>query len=46
MKRTFIYSGLITATVLLLLLVPQIDLSVSGWFYQPHRGFVLHNWGR
>ena len=44
MKRAFIYSGLITATALLLLLVPQIDLSVSGWFYQPHRGFVLHDW--
>ena len=44
MKRAFIYGGLITATVLLLLFVPQIDLSVSGWFYQPHHGFVLHDW--
>ena len=44
MKRAFFCSGLIAATVLLFLLAPQIDLSVSGWFYQPHHGFVLHDW--
>src|SRR5271166_1122394 len=44
MKRAFFCSGLIAATVLLFLLAPEIDLSVSGWFYQPHHGFVLHDW--
>ncbi len=44
MKRAFICSGLIAATALLFLLAPAIDLSVSGWFYQPHHGFVLHDW--
>jgi lipid A 4'-phosphatase len=44
MKAAAIYAAILAATLLLLLLVPQIDLWVSSWFYVPQRGFVLRDW--
>lgn len=44
MKAAAIYAAILAATLVLLLLVPQIDLWVSSWFYVPQRGFVLRDW--
>jgi lipid A 4'-phosphatase len=40
MRRTAVYLALAVLAVALLLLVPQIDLWVSGWFYVPGHGFA------
>jgi lipid A 4'-phosphatase len=44
MKAAAIYAALVAAAAALFLLLPQIDLWVSGWFFAPHRGFVLRDW--
>ena len=44
MKRACIYAGAWLVFGLLLLLVPAIDLAVSGFFYAPGEGFPLAGW--
>ena len=44
MKPLAIYAALVAATAAFFLLVPQVDLWVSGAFYVPQRGFVLRDW--
>ncbi len=44
MKGAAIYAAVAAATLALFWLLPQVDLSVSGLFYEPRRGFVLRNW--
>ena len=44
MRGVAIYAACVAAALALFLLLPQVDLLVSGWFYQPQRGFVLRDW--
>ena len=44
MRGVAIYAGLLAATLAVFLLLPQIDLMVSGLFYAQGRGFVLADW--
>lgn len=44
MRGGAIYAGLLAAALALFLLLPQIDLWVSGLFYVRGQGFVLANW--
>jgi lipid A 4'-phosphatase len=44
MRGAAIYAGLVVAALALFLLVPQLDLWVSGLFWHPGRGFVLRDW--
>ena len=44
MKGLAIYAGLLVAILAAFLLLPQIDLLVSGIFYVQGRGFVLADW--
>ena len=39
MRGVAIYAACVAAALALFLLLPQVDLWVSGWFYQPQRGF-------
>lgn len=41
MRRPLCRWGMIAAASLLFVLVPAIDLTVSGWFYRPGEGFIL-----
>ncbi len=44
-KQAFFIIALITGLFsLAMFLFPQIDLTVSGFFYQPHQGFLLERW--
>jgi lipid A 4'-phosphatase len=45
MRRTAVYAALAVLACALLLLVPQIDLWVSGRFYVPGHGFALRDRG-
>ena len=44
MRGVAIYAAFFAAAVALFLLLPQLDLWVSGLFYARGRGFVLANW--
>lgn len=44
MKGPAIYGAILVLSVALFLLVPGIDLVVSGWFYDPQHGFTLAAW--
>jgi lipid A 4'-phosphatase len=44
MRAVAIYAALVAATLALFLLLPQVDLLVSGLFYTRGRGFVLASW--
>jgi lipid A 4'-phosphatase len=44
MKGVAIYAGLVAAATALFLLLPQLDLWISGLFYTPQRGFLLREW--
>jgi lipid A 4'-phosphatase len=44
MRGAAVYAAVVAAAVALFLLLPHIDLWVSGWFYEPPRGFVLRDW--
>jgi lipid A 4'-phosphatase len=44
MRAAAIYAACVAAALALFLLVPQVDLWVSNWFYQPQRGFVMRDW--
>jgi lipid A 4'-phosphatase len=44
MKGLALYAASVVAALALFLLLPQLDLWVSGLFYQPQRGFVLRDW--
>jgi lipid A 4'-phosphatase len=44
MRRSVVYAALVVATTALFLLLPQVDLSVSGWFYDSQHGFALNRW--
>jgi lipid A 4'-phosphatase len=44
MRGMAIYATLFAAALALFLLLPQLDLWVSGLFYARGRGFVLANW--
>jgi lipid A 4'-phosphatase len=44
MRGCVVYVVLAAATAALFLLVPQVDLVVSGWFYDPQHGFALNTW--
>ncbi|HUC69896.1 MAG TPA: phosphatase PAP2 family protein, partial [Stellaceae bacterium] len=44
MKAVAAYAACVAAALALFLLLPQLDLWVSGLFYQPQHGFVLRDW--
>lgn len=44
MRGVAIYAACVAAALALFLLLPQVDLWVSGWFYEPQRGFVMRGW--
>jgi lipid A 4'-phosphatase len=44
MRAIAIYAGLVGVALVLFLLVPQIDLVTSRWFYVPGRGFIWGDW--
>src|SRR5271155_820894 len=44
MRGVAIYAAFLAAALALFLLLPQLDLWVSGLFYARGRGFVLANW--
>jgi lipid A 4'-phosphatase len=44
MKAAAIYAALVAAATALFLLLPQLDLWVSGLFYSTQHGFWLRNW--
>src|SRR5271170_1903644 len=44
MRGVAIYAAFLAAVLALFLLLPQLDLLVSGLFYTRGRGFVLANW--
>jgi lipid A 4'-phosphatase len=44
MKGVAVYAALFAAALTLFLLLPQLDLWVSGLFYVPGRGFALADW--
>lgn len=44
MRGLAIYAGLVAAALVLFLVLPQIDLMVSGLFYTRGGGFVLADW--
>ncbi len=44
MRGVAIYAAFFAAALMLFLLLPQLDLWVSGLFYARGRGFVLENW--
>jgi lipid A 4'-phosphatase len=44
MRGVAIYATLLAAALMLFLLLPQLDLLVSGLFYARGRGFVLADW--
>ena len=44
MRGTAIYAAFFAAALALFLLLPQLDLWVSGLFYARGRGFVLESW--
>jgi len=44
MKGLAVYGAILVASVALFLLFPGIDTWVSGWFYDPQRGFILAEW--
>jgi len=43
-RGAVVYAAVVAAALALFLLMPQIDLWVSGLFYEPPRGFVLRDW--
>jgi lipid A 4'-phosphatase len=43
-KALATYAACVAAALALFLLLPQLDLWVSGLFYQPQHGFVLRDW--
>ncbi|HZT88579.1 MAG TPA: phosphatase PAP2 family protein [Stellaceae bacterium] len=45
MKGVAVYAGVTLAVVALFLLAPQLDLWISGLFYEPQHGFFLNQWG-
>jgi lipid A 4'-phosphatase len=44
MKPLAVYLGVFALSLVLFLWLPQIDLSASGLFYAPGRGFFLKSW--
>ena len=44
MKAFVVYLGIVAFTLAIFFFVPQIDLTTSGLFYAPERGFVLASW--
>ena len=44
MRAIAIYAGLFALALAFFLLVPQIDLVTSSWFYVPGRGFIWRDW--
>jgi lipid A 4'-phosphatase len=44
MKGVALYLGLLVAAAAMFLLLPQLDLWVSGLFYTPRYGFWLRDW--
>jgi lipid A 4'-phosphatase len=44
MRTPAVYLGLVVFALILFFLFPQIDLGISGLFYDPERGFVLAGW--
>lgn len=44
MKGLVIYAAVLALSAALFLLAPGIDLTVSGWLYDPQHGFTLAAW--
>jgi lipid A 4'-phosphatase len=44
MKGFVVYLGVFATTLAIFLFAPWVDMSTSGLFYDPDRGFVLANW--
>ena len=44
MKGFVVYLGVFATTLAIFFFAPWVDMSTSGLFYDPDRGFVLANW--